>query len=239
LNIILEDQNVDAAIIILTPQANTEIKKTAKTIVKADRNTDKPIMASFMGEEDVQKGINVLEENHVPDFQDPVDEVKTLKAMNQYQKFLETEKTYRQIEYDEQKAEDALKNYNSYMDGHQLLEAYGFQMPLTKLAKQPESAQKAGSKVGYSRTQNRLTTNNTQNRHRSSPNQHTKQKTTQEKLQKHNRQHQQRKTRCTNQRNNNTRTTQRTRSRTRNEKRPTIRTNDTNRTRRNLHRSPT
>ena len=149
LEIILEDDNVDAAIVVLTPQANTEIEKTAKTIVKADEDTDKPVMASFMGEEDVQKGIDILEENHVPDFQDPVDAVKTLKAMNQYREFLETERNYREIEYDEEKAEDALEDYDSYMDGHQLLEAYGFNMPLTKLEDAPGPAQEAGGKVGY------------------------------------------------------------------------------------------
>ncbi|QGA79967.1 acetate--CoA ligase family protein [Candidatus Nanohalobium constans] len=149
LDIILEDEEVDAAIVVLTPQANTEIEKTAKTISKANEKFDKPIFASFMGEEDVQKGIDILEENHVPDFQDPVDAVKTLKAMNQYREFLETEKTFRDIEYDEKKAERAVRDYAGYEDGHELLEAYGFNLPLTKVEDAPHPAQEAASKVGY------------------------------------------------------------------------------------------
>ena len=149
LEIILEDENVDAAIVVLTPQANTEIEKTAKTIVKAEKDTEKPVMASFMGEEDVQKGIDILEENHVPDFQDPVDAVKTLKAMNQYREFLETSRNYTDVEYDEEKAEEALNDYSGYRDGHELFEAYGFNLPLTKVEDAPGPAQEAGGKVGY------------------------------------------------------------------------------------------
>ena len=149
LEIILEDDSVDAAIVILTPQANTEIEKTAKTIAKADRDTDKPVMASFMGEEDVQKGIDILEENHVPDFQDPIDAVKTLKAMKEYREFLETDRKFRDIDYDDEKAEEALKGFEGYEDGHNLFEAYGFDLPLTKVEGAPGPAQDAGSKVGY------------------------------------------------------------------------------------------
>jgi acyl-CoA synthetase (NDP forming) len=97
----------------------------------------------------VQKGIDVLEKNRIPDFQDPVDAVKTLKAMYDYHEFLETEKTYRDIDYDTGKAEDALQDYSGYMDGHRLLEAYGFDLPLTELAEAPNPAQEKVSKVGF------------------------------------------------------------------------------------------
>ncbi|MFQ3307911.1 MAG: acetyl coenzyme A synthetase (ADP forming)-like protein [Candidatus Nanohaloarchaea archaeon] len=149
LEIILGDENVDAAIVILTPQANTEIVKTAETIARAEKNTDKPVFASFMGEQDVQKGIDVLEDKHIPDFQDPVDAVKTLKVMCDYHNFLQTDKNYRDVTYDKPKAEDAIERYGGYMDGHRLLEAYGFDLPLTELAEAPNPAQEKVSKVGF------------------------------------------------------------------------------------------
>lgn len=149
LEIILEDENVDSVIVVLTPQANTEIVKTAETISRAEVETEKPVFASFMGEQEVKKGIDILEENHIPDFQDPVDAVKTLKAMYKYRKFRETEKTYRNISYNHGKAEEALQDYNGYMAGHKLLEAYGFDLPLTELAEAPNPAQEKASKVGF------------------------------------------------------------------------------------------
>lgn len=149
LETVLEEENVDAVLVVLTPQANTEIRKTAKTIVKAEKETDKPIFASFMGEQDVEMGIQILEENNIPDFEDPVDAVKTLKAMKDYRDFLETDRNYRDIEYNRGKAKEALEDYSSYEDGHSLFEAYGFNLPLTEVASAPVTAQESASRVGY------------------------------------------------------------------------------------------
>ncbi len=149
LELVLDDGNVDAVIVILTPQANTEIEKTAKTIVKAAEESDKPVMASFMGEDDVSPGVDILEKNHVPDFQDPMDAVKTLKQMVGYREFLERDRTFRDISYDEEKAEEALDDYSDFTDGEKLFEAYGFDIALTELAEAPHYAVEAASKVGY------------------------------------------------------------------------------------------
>ena len=149
LDIVLDEEDVDAVIVLLTPQANTEIAKTAETICRAEKDTEKPVFASFMGEKDVQKGIDILEENHVPDFQDPVDAVKTLKAMYEYREFLETDRNYRDIHYNSGRGKQALEDYSGYMSGHRLLEAYGFDLPLTELAEAPNPAQEKAAKVGY------------------------------------------------------------------------------------------
>ncbi len=148
LNTILEDDNVDAVLVLLTPQANTEIEKTARTIARAEKGTDEPVFASFMGEKDVQKGIEILEEENIPEFEDPVDAVKTLKAMEKYREFLETDRQYVDVKIDEEKAQEALNDYSGYMDGHKLLDAHGFEMPLTKEAKAVKEAQKAAVNVG-------------------------------------------------------------------------------------------
>jgi len=146
---VLADENVDSVIVILTPQANTEIKKTAKTVVKASRNTDKTVLASFMGEQDVQKGIDILEKEEVPDFQDPMDAVKTLKAMRNYREFLERGETFKQFEYDKEKADKAIDNIRDYEFKENLLEAYGFDLALTSIAESPLDAQEAAANVGY------------------------------------------------------------------------------------------
>ncbi len=144
-----QDKNVDGMLVLLTPQANTEIKKTAKTIVKAERETDKPVFACFMGEHDVAPGVEILENNNIPDFEDPVDAVKAFKQMNNYREFLETERNYPEIEYNAEKAHKALHDYNGYMDGHRMLEAYGFDMPETVNAEAPHPAEEAAVNIGY------------------------------------------------------------------------------------------
>ena len=149
LKTVLKDGNVDAVVVLLTPQANTEIDKTAKSIVAAEQDSDKPVFASFMGEQDVESGKKILEENDIPEFEDPVDAVKTLKSMHDYREFLETDRTYRDVDYGGKAAEEALENYSGYADGHRLFEAYGFDLPLTQVEAAPRDAEQAASQVGY------------------------------------------------------------------------------------------
>lgn len=148
LDTVLHDENVDAVIAILTPQANTEIRKTAKTIVKASRNSEKPIMASFMGEQDVSRGVDALEDGNVPDFRDPMDAVKALEAMEDYRDYRQTDKTFRDVEVDEEAASAAVKNLPDFDDRHQLFKAYGFTLPLSQVADTPKGAVEAAQKVG-------------------------------------------------------------------------------------------
>lgn len=143
------DENVDALIVLLTPQANTEIEKTAKTVARVAETADKPVFACFMGEQDVDSGIEILEENNIPEFQDPMDAVSALKAMQDYQEFLDREETFRDFKYDREKAEEALQDLQDFEDAEQLFRAYGFDVALTEVAEAPLPATEAGLNVGY------------------------------------------------------------------------------------------
>jgi acetyltransferase len=146
---VLEDENVDSVIVLLTPQANTEIKKTAKTIVHAAENSDKPVFTSFMGEKDVAPGIDMLEKNSIPEFKDPVDAVATLKAMRGYQEFLEADETFRDFDYNKDEAEKALEKLEDFEDSEVLFKSYGFDVALTKVAQTPLDATEAALDIGY------------------------------------------------------------------------------------------
>ena len=56
---VLTDENVDGAIIILTPQAMTDILETAEIVPRVAKNIDKPVLCSFMGIVDVSKALNI------------------------------------------------------------------------------------------------------------------------------------------------------------------------------------
>lgn len=149
LEAVISDDRVDSVIVILTPQANTEIEKTAKTIVKASETTRKPILTCFMGEDEVQPGIDILEENGIPDFEDPKDAVKVLKQMKEYREFQENYRDYHHFDYDQEMAEKVLEDPEGYEDYEKLLKAYGFTFPLTELAEAPNPTAEAAQKVGY------------------------------------------------------------------------------------------
>lgn len=144
LEAITQDENVDGTIVLLTPQANTEIKKTAKTIIQQEKQIEKPLMACFIGEQDVQKGKEMLEENNIPEFEDPVDAVKSLKSMNQYRKH--QQENY-EVKADSQEKE--LEENLGFKESEKLLKDYGFQNTLTRVVDTPKDAEKAASRIGY------------------------------------------------------------------------------------------
>lgn len=149
LDAVLGDKSVDAVVAILTPQANTEIDKTAKSIVRTSKGTEKPIMASFMGEKDVSSGVDILEDGDVPDFPDPMDAVKALAAMEGYREYRETEKTFRDVEVDREEASGAFDSLPGFEARQQLFKAYGFTLPLSQVADTPKDAVEAAQKTGY------------------------------------------------------------------------------------------
>ena len=78
-----DDDGVDAIVIILTPQAMTLPAETARSIAKCLRG-EKPVMACFMGGEDVMPGRDELVARNLPDYPAPERAVAALKAMYDY-----------------------------------------------------------------------------------------------------------------------------------------------------------
>jgi acetyltransferase len=144
-----DDDRVDAILVLLTPQANTEIEKTAKTVSKASAHTEKPVMACFMGKSDVEPGRKILEERGVPAFVDPVDAVKVLESMKEYREFLETDYTLTELDYDKLEAEEALENFSGYEDAEKLLNAYGIKTALTEVTETPQETVESASNIGF------------------------------------------------------------------------------------------
>mgnify|MGYP001582307038 CR=1 FL=1 len=82
---VLSEKNVDALLIILTPQVMTEIEATADVIGKLSAKYRKPIVCSFMGGNLVDKGEEVLDHYKIPSFRFPERAVRTLARMWEWQ----------------------------------------------------------------------------------------------------------------------------------------------------------
>jgi acetyltransferase len=65
---VLMDENVDGAIVILAPQAMTDVLETAEIVPRVIKGINKPVLCSFMGIVDVSKGIRYLEEHGIPNY---------------------------------------------------------------------------------------------------------------------------------------------------------------------------
>lgn len=82
ISIILSDKNVSALQIILTPQSMTQVKETAKVILSAKRSSKKPLIATFMGQDLVESGLEILNDNNVATSTFPEVAARALWALN-------------------------------------------------------------------------------------------------------------------------------------------------------------
>ncbi len=71
LEIAAADPETDGLLVILTPQAMTDPTATAKALVKHARIEGKPVLASWMGGEEVDEGARILREAGIPTFAYP------------------------------------------------------------------------------------------------------------------------------------------------------------------------
>ena len=91
---VMEDDNVDVVLVLLTPQAMTETVETANILVEASRNhPDKPVLACFLGADKVADAEEVLMEGGVPQYDSPESAVKVIAAMTEYVRWRNRPKT--------------------------------------------------------------------------------------------------------------------------------------------------
>jgi acetyltransferase len=154
----LEDENVDGAIIILTPAATAEILETAQIVPRVAKDIDKPILCSFMGLVDVSAGIEHLAQNRIPNFVFPEEASRTMVAMIEYTENLRQgrrREVYRLLE-DQEKAAAVIASrlsgrreyFMTEQEAHELLRCYGFPLLKSRLVQDPSEIEGAIAEVG-------------------------------------------------------------------------------------------
>lgn len=157
LQTVIEDPNVDGLLVLLTPQAMTEIEDTAKAVGEVSNQTSKPILACFMGEKEVKSGIDILTQYQVPNYPFPERAAGSFRAMADYRNILSRPKpVFSNFDVDRNavteiftriRQEGRLSIGDSEARG--VLEAYGLRIPRSNLATTPEEAIKYASEMGY------------------------------------------------------------------------------------------
>ncbi len=85
----LRDPQVDGVIVLHTPEFGINVEELAWAIIKAHQQVRyKPVLASFMGEERVEAGRQLLSEHNIPNFITPVETVKSFLYMYRYDHLL-------------------------------------------------------------------------------------------------------------------------------------------------------
>jgi len=157
LDTVAKDPNVDGIMVVLTPQAMTEIAETAKAVGELSGKIDKPVLACFMGEAKVEEGIRILKEFDVPNYSFPERASLAFRAMSQYRGITErSDPVYEKFDVDLKAAKkviDGAKADGRYAIGDaeawDILKAYGLKIPKSSLAKNADEAVELASELGY------------------------------------------------------------------------------------------
>lgn len=151
-----KDDNVDAIIIILTPQVMSNPKETARAIARAiDGN--KPVLASFMGGGEVLPGRRELTAAGLPNYESPERVVATLKVMYEYYTWLNRPpRMVTRFRVNRRRVERIItrsRRFNTLqlneVKSKKILQAYGFNVPDGRLVTNAEEAVEQARRTGF------------------------------------------------------------------------------------------
>ena len=151
-----KDDEVDAILVILTPQAMTKAPETARAIAKT-MTGDKPVLVSFMGGVEVMPGRDELAAASLPDYEAPERAVGALKAMYEYMiwrnrppRIVNRFRVHRRrVERIITRSQRIGRLQLNEVKAKAILKAYGFKIPVGQLAVTSEDAVEIGERIGY------------------------------------------------------------------------------------------
>jgi len=157
LETVSNDPNVDGLLVVLTPQAMTEIDATAQAVGELSQETNKPILACFMGEASIESGIDILTGFNVPNYPFPERAARAFHAMAddrdtrnrslpEFISFDVNQDLVRQV-IDRVRSEGRVSIGDA--EAREILKAYGMRIPQSEVAETPEKAVEVANQLGY------------------------------------------------------------------------------------------
>jgi len=159
LEAVIKDVNVNAVLLLLTPQAMTQPLETAKAIadvIKKNRNSI-TILTSFLGGNEIREAVEFLDSKNIPNFSIPEEAIDTLKSMIEYASW--KSKDIPPVElfdvdhgkvkriFDRCRSDDRLELGETESRG--ILEAYNIRLPEAELSHDLAEAKKIAMRIGY------------------------------------------------------------------------------------------
>lgn len=159
--IVLEDPEVDAVLIIITPQAMTNPTTTAQRIGELAGKNDKPLLAAWLGGQSMREGIRILNDLGIPTYSTPEQAVRAFMTMVTYARNLESlYETPKDIPVQFSLDRDQLRSqFDSIIAekgellaedvSKKLLEAYGIPVTKVYVAQDADEAARLAEKISY------------------------------------------------------------------------------------------
>jgi acetate---CoA ligase (ADP-forming) len=105
IELLAQSKDVDAIIVLLTPQLVTQIEETTKLILTAVQLYNKPIIPVFLGKKYIASGLQRFFDNKMPAFTEIDDAIISLKALRDYHVHVkdyskeETKKKWKKLDF--------------------------------------------------------------------------------------------------------------------------------------------
>jgi len=156
---IVADKNVDGVLVILTPQAMTDTVGTAKTIGAISQQTDKPVLACWIGQKETQRAYPVFKRFGLPHFNYPESAVYALQKMYTYSQRQQRKSRNWRLDAHAGKRTPRINQIFaqiekegrcslSEQEARQVVQAYGFRLPNGKLVSARTEVEEAVAAIG-------------------------------------------------------------------------------------------
>ncbi len=158
LDVILDDNDVDIVLVLLTPQAMTQPTATAEAVVKmSKKKANKPVLACFLGAGKIAEAVRVLRAGGVPPYDSTDGAVSTIKAMTEYLRWrTRPKRVVKLFAVNRRKVENVIERHLrrgvrdiSEEDSKEVLEAYGFVTPKGSVATTAQQAANIAQQLGF------------------------------------------------------------------------------------------
>lgn len=80
----LDDPAVDGVLVMLSPQAMTDAKACAQAVIDAQQDNIKPVLACWMGEQQVEAANKLFSQHHLPSFPNPESSVEAFSYLTSH-----------------------------------------------------------------------------------------------------------------------------------------------------------
>ncbi|MFW9978804.1 MAG: acetate--CoA ligase alpha subunit [Candidatus Thorarchaeota archaeon] len=155
----LRDENVDAVLVLLTPQAMTKSAETAQVIVESHKKyPDKPLIAVFMGGNSMVYPRIILTDGGIPVFDFPERAVHALSELYKYTVNRDKikDETAPVFKADRERVQKIIRTVREDRrrvllgsEAHEIAEAYGIPVARIRLATSSEEAKNLAEELGY------------------------------------------------------------------------------------------
>lgn len=162
LEILLKDEGVDAVLTIFTTQGIVDANDAALAVIEgAQSSQGKTVLATWMGERDVQRGRDTLEQGNIPVYRYPETAVDVFLKMHKYKRNLEVlyetpPSSPFDFSPDREKAKKIIRaawkagrNTLSEQEGAQLMKCYDIPVLESYMATSEEEAAKFAEKLSF------------------------------------------------------------------------------------------